>query len=59
MKSGRFIWPRAILSSLNSQSPVSSGEDSSGIPSPRSSVISEKALAVGCNSRPCRSTYFS
>ena len=39
--------------------PVNSGEHNSGMSSPRNRVISENALAVGCNSRPLRLTYFS
>src|SRR5208337_4772506 len=56
---GRPNWPRSICLSRNSQSPVNSGEDNSGISRPRSSVMSEKALAVGASSRPSRSIYFS
>ena len=36
-----------------------SGEISSGMLRPRSRAMSEKALAVGCNSRPARRRYFS
>jgi hypothetical protein len=59
MNAGRVIWPRAMLRNLNSQLPVSSGEESSGMSRPRSSVINENAFAVGWSSRAWRTTYFS
>jgi hypothetical protein len=48
MNSLRDISPRSMRASFHSHSPVSSGAVSSGMPSPLSRVISEKALAVGC-----------
>ena len=59
MNSSRRSLPRSICLSLNSQSPVSSGEMSSGMLSPRNSAMSENALAVGTSSRPARKRYFS
>ena len=59
MNSGRANWPRSICLSLNSQSPVSSGLHNSGMLMPRNRASREKALAVGCNSRPERRRYFS
>ncbi|EXI74893.1 MAG: hypothetical protein AW07_01504 [Candidatus Accumulibacter sp. SK-11] len=59
MKSSRDIAPRSIRASFHSHSPVSSGAVSSGMPSPLSRVIREKALAVGSNSRPSRRRYCS
>ena len=59
MNSSRRSRPRSICLSLNSQSPVSSGEINSGMLNPRSRAMSENALAVGCSSRPARRRYFS
>jgi len=47
------VLPRDHEAQLDSQSPVSSGEQSSGIPpQPAQQVMIENAFAVGCNSRP-------
>jgi hypothetical protein len=59
MKSSRLSRPFSICESLNSHSPVKSARQSSSTSSPRSSVISWNALAVGMISRPSRSMYFS
>ncbi len=59
MKASRFRRPCSISASWYSQLPVSSGLVRSSMASPRSSVISWKALAVGTSSRPSRSMYFS
>ncbi len=50
----RLSLPCSICFNLNSRSPVNSGEISSGIFNPLNSVMREKALAVGCSSRPKR-----
>jgi hypothetical protein len=61
MNSSRDSSPRSIWAlSLYSHSPVSSGEQFVDLPRPRNRAISsEKALAVGCSSRPLRCRYSS
>ncbi len=54
MNSLRASCPCSIRASFHSHSAVSSGEKSSGTPSPCSSVISENAFAVGVRSLPSR-----
>jgi len=50
--------PRAMLSSLNSHKRSDRAKKAPRIHTRAKVFANEKALAVGCNSRPCRKTYF-